>query len=85
MSTPMTKEEIIAYAQLVEAVRELYNLLGRGAQQQAAFDVRVSPSLVSSVLSGKYMSMDILTKLEDWARAKLTPETGEVVSAGTSH
>lgn len=85
MSAPMTKEEIVAYAQLVEVVRAGFNRLGRGSQQQAAFDIRVSPSLVSSVLNGRYTSQEILEKLEGWMTPRLTGLTadgGEEMTAG---
>ena len=68
-------EKLVAYGQRVELVKEAFSRLGRGAQQNAAFDVRVSPSMVSAVLSLRAVNEDVLQTLEVWLANRLCPIT----------
>lgn len=66
--------EVTQYMTKVELVREAFGRLARGAQQNAAFDIRVSPSLVSSILKGRTIDHERLELLAQWVEARLAEE-----------
>lgn len=81
----MTAEQLQQYMGRVQLVKEVMTRLGRGSQQEASFDVRVSPSHVSSVLKGRYVDPRVLELLEEWSRVKLSgllgiPPTEDLVT-----
>jgi transcriptional regulator with XRE-family HTH domain len=75
----MRSEEMVAYMAKVNLVREAMVRLGRGTQQEAAFDIRVSPSLVSSILNGRWIDEEKLDQLAAWVERKLA-ETAPVAA-----
>jgi transcriptional regulator with XRE-family HTH domain len=70
---------MVAYMAKVNLVREAMVRLGRGTQQEAAFDIRVSPSLVSSILNGRWIDEEKLDQLAAWVERKLA-ETAPVAA-----
>lgn len=54
------------YGERLERVREGMDALPHGAQQSAAFDLRIAPSVVSNVINGRTVRDDVLGRLEEW-------------------
>lgn len=50
-----------------ERVAALYRDLPRGSQTQASYALRTSATMISLVLTGKYVDQSLLSKLETWA------------------
>lgn len=51
-------------------LRQAMKSLGRGAQQQAAFDLRIAPITVSRALRGLDSRVEVLAIIEEWLRAR---------------
>jgi hypothetical protein len=75
----MESRERELYMERVDLVREGFRRLGRGSQQRAAFDLRVSPSHVSTVVRAKYVDQLTLDRLEAWLTNELRPKPTAVV------
>lgn len=66
-SPPMDDpEEILAYHARRREIRTRVKRLGHGAQFKATLALEISASLISSVLSGKYIDRVVLGRIEEW-------------------
>lgn len=61
---------VVSYHERRMAIRERVKAMGHGTQFQITLALSISPSLVSSVLSGKYMDVDTLAKIEEWVKSR---------------
>ena len=82
--TVLSADEVAEYMQRLTLVKEALSRLGRGAQQEASFDIRVAPSMVSSVVRGRYLDVGILEKLELWAADAMVRELGQQVEVASA-
>lgn len=69
--TVPSPSQAAAYMERLAVVNDKFKQLGYGARQDAAFDLRISPSRLSGVLNYREPNEDILTQLEGWATEKL--------------
>lgn len=71
MSPPADNiDALVSYHERRKAIRERVKAMGHGTQFKITLALEISPSLVSSVLSGKYMDQDTLTKIEEWVTSQ---------------
>jgi predicted DNA-binding protein (UPF0251 family) len=74
-SVVVSVEEFEAFHARVVRLREVFQLNGRGTQQEAAYSCQVSPSRVSNLLQAKAVDTGLLALLEVWAsRLPVQPE-----------
>lgn len=67
--------DLMSFNQRATIVRAKFKEeVGYGGQTEAAHDLRVSASMVSSVLSGKYYDPVLLDRLDVWADRFLAGE-----------
>lgn len=72
MSVRLDKVEagaILAYYQRVESVKQRFGRLPHGSQQNAAIDLGIASTTVSSVLRGRIKDPNVLSRLEGWLDA----------------
>lgn len=62
------EETLLAYNKRRQSLALHFEQFGYGARVNAAHDLRVGPSRVSQVLSGKFYSPPLLERLETWAK-----------------
>lgn len=62
----LSTEDFAAFRERVLVIRNVFNQLPRGSQQQAAYDSRIAPARVSGVLNGRYYDLPALEALERW-------------------
>lgn len=58
------------YNQKRREIQERFQKLGRGAQSDCAFDLRIAHTTISRLLKGSYKSLPTLAKLEVWLNAQ---------------
>lgn len=63
-------DAVVLYHERRKAIRERVKAMGHGTQFKITLALAISPSLVSSVLSGKYMDPDTLDKIEGWVKGQ---------------
>lgn len=66
-----------AYDERRRQVQERFRELPHGSQTQASFDLRITLSMVSGVLNGRYVDEYKLNLLEQWADAQLATKASE--------
>jgi len=59
-------KDLSAYNEWRQAVFLRFKVLRHGAQMDAAHDLRISPSMVSGILRGRYIDAEKLKHLEVW-------------------
>ena len=64
----MDLNSVTEYDQRRNALLLKFKSFRHGAQMEAAHDLRLSPSMISQVLRGRYVDDVKLTLLETWAR-----------------
>ena len=66
----MTDEELARFIVRRDRIVEAINKLGRGARAQCARDTVTSPTTLTGVLTGHYMSNNILDRIENWLEGR---------------
>ena len=61
--------QVVEYHNRRKAVRDRVKAMGHGTQFRITQSLGVSSSLISSILSGRYMDPPTLQKIEDWVNS----------------
>lgn len=69
--------DMAAYDERRRRVQEAFRELPHGAQTLASFDLRITLSMVSGVLNGRYVDEAKLDRLEAWVNAQLATNSAE--------
>lgn len=66
-----TDQETLNYKYRVQRAKERLNMLPYGSQAQMGFDIRVTSTIVSAILAGRYVSSEMLSYIEGWLKDPL--------------